>query len=93
MPRISSNLASRSRNPIVKHPGKQVRKDRKLKPPEIIPVFEDYMKQYTITDTLFPYTLRFIELLLVSAAKQAKRHKKVTADILRDTFVVRSVKR
>jgi hypothetical protein len=32
-------------------------------------------------------------LLLASAAKKAKLHKKVTAGILRDTFVVRSVKR
>jgi site-specific recombinase XerD len=64
----------------VKHTGKKVRKDRKLKlPPDIIPVFEDYVKQYVITDTLFPYIPRFIELLLVSAAKQAKLHKKVTA--------------
>ncbi len=78
----------------VKHTGLQVRKDRKLKlPSEIIPVFEDYVKQYAITDSLFPYTPRFIELLLASAAKQAKLHKKVTAGILRDTFVVRSVKR
>jgi len=78
----------------VKHAGKQVRKDRKLKlPPDIIPVFEDYVKQDAITDGLFPYTPRFIELLLASAATQAKLHKKVTAGILRDTFVVRSLKR
>jgi hypothetical protein len=30
--------------------------------------------------------------LLANAAKQAKLYKKVTAGILRDTFVVRSVK-
>ena len=67
----------------LKHTGKQVRKDRKLKlPPEIIPVYEEYVKQYAITDTLFPYTPRFMELLLASAAKQAKLHKKVTASIL-----------
>jgi site-specific recombinase XerD len=78
----------------IKHTGSQIHKDRKLKlPSEIIPVFEDYMQQYAITDMLFPYTPRFIELLLASAAKQAKLHKKVTAGILRDTFVVRSVKR
>ncbi len=78
----------------VKHTGKLVRKDRKLKlPSEIVPVFEDYMRKYAITDSLFPYTPRFIELLLSNAAKQAKLHKKVTAGILRDTFVVRSVKR
>ncbi len=78
----------------VKHTGLQGRKDRELKlPPEIIPVFEDYVKQYAITDILFSYTPRFIELLFASTAKQAKLHKKVTAGILRDTFVVRSVKR
>ncbi len=78
----------------MKHTGFHVRKDRKLRlPPEIIPAFEDYIKQYAITDNLFPYPPRFIELLLASAAKQAKLHKKVTAGILRDTFVVRSLKR
>lgn len=78
----------------VKHTGNQVRKDRKLKlPSEIIPVFEDYIKQYANSDSLYPYTPRFIELLLANAAKQAKLHKKVTAGILRDTFVVRSVRR
>lgn len=78
----------------VKHTGKQVRKDRKLKlPSDIIPIFDDYVKQYAITDSLFPYTPRFIELLLAGAAKQAKLQKKVTAGILRDTFVIRSLKR
>ncbi len=78
----------------VKHIGNQIRKDRKLKlPSELVPVFEDYVQQYAITDSLFPYTPRFIELLLTDAAKQATVYKKVTASILRDTFVVRSVKR
>jgi len=77
----------------VKHVDKQVRKDRKLKlPPEIIPVYTDYTERYNVTDNLFPYTPRFIELLLAGAAKQAKIQKKVTAGILRDTFVVRSLK-
>jgi len=78
----------------VKHTGKKVKKDRKLKlPPEIVPVFADYIKQYTIIDTLFPYTPRFIEMLLSDTAKRAGVQKKVTAGILRDTFVVRSLKR
>ena len=77
----------------VKHTGKQVRKDRKLLlPPDIIPVFHDYTTQYNVTDTLFPYTPRFIEQLLSESSKQAKLQKKVTAGILRDTFVVRSLK-
>jgi site-specific recombinase XerD len=78
----------------VKHTGKQVRKDRKLKlPPEIAPVFADYLAQYTPSDMLLPYTPRFIEQLLAAARSQAKLQKKVTAGILRDTFVVHSLKR
>jgi site-specific recombinase XerD len=77
----------------VKHSGKQARKDRKLRlPPDIVPVFEDYVGQYSIADTLFPYTPRFIEQLLAGSGKQAKLQKKVTAAILRDTFVIRSFK-
>lgn len=69
-------------------------KDRKLKlPPEIAPVLTAYVEQYAISDMLFPYTPRFIELLLADAAKQAGLRKKVTAGILRDTFVVRSLRR
>src|SRR6266699_1313866 len=78
----------------VKHTGRKVKKDRKLKlPPELVPVFADYVKQYAITDILFPYTPRFIEMLLSDTAKRAGVQKKVTAGILRDTFVVRSLKR
>ncbi len=78
----------------VKHTGKKVKKDRKLKlPPEIVPVFADYVRQYNVTDILFPYTPRFIEMLLSDIAKKAGVQKKVTAGILRDTFVVRSLKR
>ncbi len=35
----------------VKHTGKKIRKDRKLKlPPEIVPAFNDYIAAYHITD-------------------------------------------
>ena|SRR6266566_9949657 len=78
----------------VKHTGKKVKKDRKLKlPPEIVPVFADYVGQYAITDLLFPYTPRFIEMLLSDVAQRAGVQKKVTAGILRDTYVVWSLKR
>jgi site-specific recombinase XerD len=71
-----------------------IKKDRKLKlPAEIVPVFADYVRQYTITDTPFSYTPRFIEMLLSDTAKKAGVQKKVTAGILRDTFVVRNLKR
>ncbi len=77
----------------IKHTGKQVWKDRKLKlPSEVALVFADYVQQYAVTDTLFPYTPRFIEQTLAATARHAKLQKKVTAGILRDTFVVRSLK-
>ncbi len=77
----------------IKHSGKQVWKDRKVKlPPEVASVLANYVRQYTVTDTLFPYTPRFIEQTLSSIAQQAKLQKKVTAGVLRDTFVVRSLK-
>lgn len=77
----------------VKHTGSQVRKDRKLKlPPQIVPVFEDYVAQYAVTDSLFPYTQRFMRQLLSDATRAAGLRKKVTAGILRDTFVVRSLR-
>jgi site-specific recombinase XerD len=78
----------------LKHTGKKVKKDRKLKlPHEIVPVFNDYMKRYGIIEILFPYTPRFIEMVLTDTAKRAELQKKVTAGILRDTFVVRCLKR
>jgi site-specific recombinase XerD len=77
----------------VKHTISQVRKDRKLKlPPQLVQVFEDYVAQYKITDTLFPYTQRFMRQLLSDATRAAGLRKKVTAGILRDTFVVRSLR-
>jgi site-specific recombinase XerD len=78
----------------LKHTGKKVSKDRKLKlPHEVVPVFLDYVKRYGIIDSLFPYTPRFIEMILTDTAKGAGLQKKVTAGILRDTFVVRCLKR
>lgn len=77
----------------IKHTDKHVWKDRKVKLPlEVVPVLADYVKRYALTDTLFPYTPRYIERTLAAAARHAKLHKKVTAGILRDTFVVRSLK-
>ena len=79
---------------FVKHSGKQVFKDRRLKlPGHLAQVFDDYAQQYGVSGTLFPYTPRFIEQLLGEARSAAKITKKVTAGILRDTFVVQSVRR
>ncbi len=79
---------------LVKHEGKKVKKDRKLKlPAEIVPVFSEYVGEYHIEDILFPYTPRFIELALARLATDAQIHKKVSASILRDTCAVRALKR
>jgi site-specific recombinase XerD len=77
----------------VKHTGKKVKKDRKLKlPHEILPVFNDYVRRYGITDILFPYTPRFIEMMLTDTARKAELQKKVTAGVLRATCAVKWLK-
>lgn len=78
----------------LRHSGKQVAKDRKLKlPVQVIPVFADYVQQYGASDALFDYTPRFVEQLLTEAAKQAGISKKVTPGTLRDLFMVRGIRR
>lgn len=78
----------------VKHEGTKVKKDRKLKlPAQIVPVFTDYIDQYHVAATLFPYTPRFIEKLLTRIAREAGIQKRVNASILRDTCAVRALKR
>jgi len=77
----------------VKHSGKQVFKDRRLKlSAEIVAVFNDYVDQFKVDDVLFPYTARFIEQILAESGRKAEITKKVTASILRDMFVIRSVR-
>jgi site-specific recombinase XerD len=78
----------------VKHSGKKVSKDRKLRlPAELAPAFEEYVKQYGIDEIVFPYTPRFIEMLLTGVAHRAGLQKKVTAGILRDTCAIRQLRR
>ena len=56
----------------VKHTGKRVKKDRKLKlPREVVPTLSEYVETYTITDRLFPYTQRMLRYLLTSAGDRA----------------------
>lgn len=77
----------------IRHSGHQAVKDRAVKlPSHIAQVFDDYTKQYGITDVLFPYTARFLETVITEATKRGDIHKQVTPGLLRDMFVVRSVK-
>src|SRR5688572_2936207 len=57
---------------MIKHTGKKEKKSRKLKlPPEIIPVFNDYVDAYKAADLLFPYTQRFVRYLITETAQKA----------------------
>lgn len=79
---------------LIKHSGKQVFKDRKVKlPVQIAPVFDDYVQKYKVTATLFPYTQRFLSKMLAEAGQAAGITKPVSAGAMRDLFVVRGVKR
>ena len=78
----------------IKHTGKKEKKSRKLKlPGEIIPVFHDYVASYKVDDVLFPYTPRFVRYLISETAEKAGVKKKVSAQILRDTYAIRQLKR
>ncbi len=78
----------------IRHTGEKIKKDRKLKlPPELAPAFTTYVAECGITDVLFPYTPRLIELTIAQGAKKAGITKRVTAQILRDTCAVRCLQR
>ena len=73
----------------VKHGSKHTHKDRKLKlPSQITEVFSDYTERYKASGVLFPYSDRFVTMLLADAAKRAEITKKVNAGLLRDMFVI-----
>src|SRR3954453_21048931 len=79
---------------FVKHSGRSAKKDRKLKlPVEITIVFSDYFGRYGVYDVLYPYTQRFIQLVITETAKKAGVKKQVSAQILRDTCAVRQLNR
>ncbi len=78
----------------IKHTGKKIKKDRKLKlPVDIVPVLRDYLQEYQVTESLFPYTQRFLRYLLHAVAVNAKITKKASAQMLRDTCAVRHLKK
>lgn len=79
----------------IKHSGKQVKKDRKVALPQrFVPAYEQYLAHYPVTDLLFPYTERFVQLRLFAPLKQqTKIEKELTPKTLRHTHVVRAYKR
>jgi len=78
----------------LKHTGKKVKKDRKLKlPMELVPTFHEYVQEYDASEMLFPFSPRWLRTIITEVAEQAGMQKKVSPQILRDTFAVRSLKR
>src|SRR5260221_4531064 len=48
----------------IKHSGKAVKKDRQVALPQrFLAVYQGYSAQYTVSDMLFPYTDRFVQVL------------------------------
>src|SRR5258708_12690976 len=78
----------------IKHTGKKVKKDRKLKlPMELVPAFHEYVGEYDASETLFPFTSRLLRYIITEIAEKAGIQKKVSPQILRDTYAVRCLKR
>ena len=78
----------------VRHSGRQVFKDRRLKlPVQGVPAYNDYVERYHVTGRLFPYTPRLLSQLITEAAENAGIRKRATASRLRDAYVIRSVRR
>jgi len=78
----------------LKHTGKGVKKDRKVALPQrFLPVYQEYIAQYNVSDILFPYTDRFVQWLFAGLKKQIGIDKELTPKTLRHTHVVRAYKR
>ncbi len=78
----------------IKHRGKEVKKDRKVAlPARFVESYNRYIQEYRVSDILFPYTDRFVQLLFADLRKRIKIDKELTPKTLRHTHVVRAYKR
>lgn len=78
----------------IKHTGKETKKDRKVAlPTQFTDVYNRYLEQYKVEDTLFLYTDRFVQMLFAELKKQTGISKELTPKTLRHTHVVRAYKR
>ncbi len=78
----------------IKHTGKGTKKDRKIAlPAQFTDVYNRYLEQYKVEDTLFPYTDRFVQMLFADLKKLTKIDKELTPKTLRHTHVVRAYRR
>lgn len=67
---------------------KQHRERRVVMPPEFTSIFRCYLRDYHVNDVVFSCTDRNLNYILARAVKAAGIKKRVTLQILRDTFAV-----
>ena len=72
--------------------GKQHRERRLALPAEFATIFKEYKAKYHPTDELFKCTDRNLNYILGRAVKAAGIKKRVTLQLLRDTFAVQQLK-
>jgi integrase/recombinase XerC len=78
----------------IKHKGKQTTKDRKVAlPARFTAVYSQYLERYSVEDTLFPFSDRFLRLLFAELKGKTGIEKELTPKTLRHTHVVRAYKR
>ncbi len=71
--------------------GKQHRERRLVLPAEFTDFFKRYKERYHVTDTVFACTDRNLNYILARAVKAAGIQKRVTLQLLRDTFAVQQL--
>ena len=62
-------------------------------PPAFTTAYLDYLRAYDISDVLFPFTDRFLQLLFAKLRADAGISKTLTPKTLRHTHVVRAYQR
>jgi integrase/recombinase XerD len=70
---------------------KQHRERRIALPAEFTELFRRYQQSYHVTDVVFPCTDRNLNYILARAVKTAEIQKRVTLQLLRDTFAVQQL--
>ncbi|GCF11088.1 tyrosine-type recombinase/integrase [Dictyobacter arantiisoli] len=71
---------------------KQHRERRIALPAEFTTIFRRYQQSYHVTDVIFPCTDRNLNYILARAVKTADIKKRVTLQLLRDTFAVQQLR-
>lgn len=71
---------------------KQHRERRLALPSEFTQIFKEYQQKYHITNEVFACTDRNLNYILAKAVKSANIKKRVTLQLLRDTFAVQQLK-